>query len=285
MGVIRPEKVNKLINKCKNKPKNKKGWVVRTKDIRRLKRWENFNLNNAKQVWANFEDFGRFTANMEKRLGPFDNVINVWKGEPCFVVGGSIEGRGLDLTKLNGKHSIGVNHMIDYYTGFEWFLFQDHRFLRLNKFDFTKYYGKVFAHNSAPVIKGQIFNDLVFFKSLYDSTQLTDKPYKGIYTRALTGLCALHMAIISGANPIYIIGMDMSRKIAINEVNEIGLHYGKNYTGESRLEACYKGVKDKMKLFKNFYKWKDRIINVCEDGYLDYFKCISLQKLNEILDV
>ncbi|MGE5810397.1 MAG: hypothetical protein ACM339_02775, partial [Ignavibacteria bacterium] len=57
------------------------------------------------------------------------NIKNVWLNEPCFIVGAGpalkefIAEVGFDF--LNGKHTIGINHVIEDYDKFEWFFFLD----------------------------------------------------------------------------------------------------------------------------------------------------------------
>lgn len=252
----------------------KRGGSLLLKDLHKLQRWEGFQVN---KHWENIENIGRFMSNMKIRQGPFDGVQNAWKNQPAFVVGGSIAGRGLDLTFLTGKHSIGVNHMIEYWDGFEWFLFQDQRFIKKTRYDLKKYNGKIFSFNANPILYEDV-KDLCLFKSRR-RVPVDLKIENGLWNRGLSGVCAVHLALISGANPIYMIGMDTPKNIDISKLSETGLHYDKNYTGESRLQLCYKNVTDKLKLFKEFYPWKDRLINVCPGGEMDWIKQISLDEL------
>lgn len=282
MGVIRPENINKKIREREQrKQKKEKVWQVRPEDVRRMKRWGKFNLNNAKQVWDNFEDIGRFTLNMEKRLGPFDNVVNAWKGQPAFVVASSISARGFDLNKLNGLNSIGVNHMIEHYHNFTWFIFQDQRFLRINKYDLHKYKGKIFAHNNTPILQSE-YKDVCFIKTQHnrEAKGISLDPNKGIYPRVLTGAAALHLALIANANPIYMIGCDTPRDITLKD----GHHYNKDYTGERNDEKSLKGTMGKYVLYKSFLPWKDRIINVCDNGSIDIFQMINYKDFDKILE-
>lgn len=249
------------------------------REANKIKRWEGFQVNNH---WENIADIGRFMKNLSIRQGPFDGIKGAWKNQTCFVVGGSIAGRGLNLSLLAGKHSIGVNHMIEYWDGYEWFLFQDQRFLKKTNYKLSGYRGKIFALNSNPIDYENVM-DLCLFKST------RRKPIdlnieNGLYHRSMSGICAVHLALISGANKIYMIGMDTPKSLTIDKINEIGLHYEKNYTGETKLETCYNSVIEKLDLFREFYPWKDKIINVCPDGHMDWFKQISIKELTEILD-
>lgn len=278
---IKINNVNQVINKCNAKKLKNEGWQVKPKDVRRLQRWQRFNLNNAKQVWNNFEEMGLFTLNCRKRNGPWNEVRNVWRGMPAFFVGSSISARGFDLNKLAGKHSIGVNHMIELYDSFEWFLFQDQRFLRITTYNLNNYRGRIFCHNSSPVLTSD-YERVTFFKTQYNKGQGIDlEPEKGLYPRVLTGMVAVHLALVSGANPIYMIGMDTPQEIDMKE----GHHFNKGYTGEVNTEKSLKGTTDKYNLFSAFAKWKDRIINVCPDGRIDMFKKISFEELDKILGV
>lgn len=276
---INIKNINRIIDKMKPKP-TKAGWQVRLKDVRRIQRWEKFDLNNAKQVWKNFEEVGFFTLNATKRNGDWTGIKDAWKNKPCFIVGSSISARNFDLNKLDGHLSIGVNHMIEYYDRFTWFLCQDHRFLRMTTYNLKKYKGRIFAHNGAPILASD-YEKVIFFKTQYNRNGISLNPEDGLYTRCLTGLCMLHLALISGANLIYMIGMDTPKKV---NMEKDGHHYQKNYTGEVNNDRSLQGTIGKYSLYNTFAKWKDRIINVCTDGYVDLFKKISIEDLNKILE-
>lgn len=270
MGTISLKDINR--NKTRT-AEHRKTKSILLKDYHKIKRWEGFEIN---KHWDKIENIGLFMQNVQIRQGPFDGIRNAWNNQPAFVVGGSIAARGLNLKLLDGRHSIGVNHMIEYYDGFEWFIFQDHRFLKKSKYDLKKYKGKIFAHNSNPLVYEDV-KDLVLFKSC------RRKPVNmiienGLYNRALTGICAVHLALISGANPVYLIGMDTPVDIDIDKIEETGIHYEKNYTGEVRIKLCYENVMDKLKLFKDFGIHQKRLINVCENGHMNWLKSISLNK-------
>ena len=282
MGVVRINNVNQMIRKTEQKKNEKeKVWTVRMKDVRRLKRWQRFDLNNAKQVWDNFEDVGRFMVNMDKRLGPFDDVINAWKGQPAFVVASSISARGFNLNKLDGLNTIGVNHMIEYYHNFKWFLFQDQRFLRITTYDLKKYKGKIFAHNNTPIMQAE-YKNVSFIKTQHNRNNagISLDPNKGIYPRVLTGAAALHIALISGANPIYLIGCDTPQQLDMTQ----GHHFTYDYTGERNDDKSLNGTVGKYVLYKEFMPWGDRIINVCENGRIECFNSIGFKELDEILE-
>jgi glycosyltransferase involved in cell wall biosynthesis len=88
------------------------------------------------------------------------------------------------------------------------------------------------------------------------------------------------LALISGANPIYMLGMDTPKNIV--EKKEKNHHYSKSYTAENiNLEKYV----EKYKHYKVFEKYKDRIINVCLDGVApNIFKRIGIEDLKKDIE-
>jgi len=242
------------------------------KKAKKLLRWGKHDINGA---WKHLQNCGRF-IDFKERLGPYNDIKNVWKGQPCYVLGGSVAARGLDLGKLKGKNTITCNHMIEKFPDASWFLFMDQRFLRINKFDLKSYDGKLFALNSNPVFYDS-YKDLVLFKTKNITEQPADTIEGGLYSRSLSGMCILNLAIISGANPIYMLGLDCPKDIDISK----GIHYDQQYTGEGNLQKSHAGVTKLLPYFDRFRPWRARIINVCENGYIDTFKKISLKDFEE----
>jgi hypothetical protein len=226
--------------------------------------------------WDRLENMGRITPEGTIRQGDFTGIKNAWAGRAAYVVGGSITGRGFDLTSLNGKYSIGCNHMIEYWHGFTWFVFQDHRFVRLCKYDLKKFQGKIFAHNTAPVEKKD-YKDMVYFKSHHEGRPLSLDIQYGLYSRSLTGLCCVHLALISGADPIYLIGMDSPTDW--NE--EQGQHYAIDYLGENNSKDNFDGTIRAMKMFQKFMPHKNRFVNTFKGGCLEKMgiRSIDLEEL------
>ena len=204
--------------------------VLRLHDLHKIKRWNKLDKNLlVNKNWEKLDDIGRFALDMKIKLGDkngsFDNIKDAWKGQPCFVVGASINLRGFDLKKLEGFHSIGINHMIEYYDGFEWFIFLDNRFLNKTSYDINKFKGKIFTSNRCRLLPNSL--DWVRFKPKPFNSHPDEDIRRGLFNGSLTGLCALNLAIISGASPIYLLGCDTPKM----ETSHMDYHYQKNYTG------------------------------------------------------
>jgi glycosyltransferase involved in cell wall biosynthesis len=247
--------------------KKKRKQPIRLRDIHKMQRWKKHGIE---VTWDNITKSGIcFDGNMH--LGPYEGIRNAWAGEPCFVVGGSKALEGFDLNKINGYHSIGINHIIEDYSKFEWFMFLDQRFLNKTTFDMSSYKGKIFASN-----KTVCFGDnVVRFHTMGQRDKPTMNIEKGLYNGFLTGLCAIHLALISGANPIYLLGFG-------NTYDSIGdnHHYKKDYTGETKTPQKVKKYSGAANYAKAFLPWKQKIIHVTPGSHdYSFFKQI---KPNEI---
>lgn len=229
-------------------------------------------MNQADELWFKLQ-VQAILDNKPSLIGPFTGIENAWKDEPCFVVGSS---RGLanamqdgfTFDKLRGHHTIGVNHIIEDYHYFEWFLFLDGRFLQLAKYDVINHYrGRVFATRRSGLTPS---NKITIF---YKTKELpTEQIINGLYDGQVSGVCALHLAIISGANPIYMLGMDNG---GLRD-NRNGNHFKSDYTGESLKKKGWENYLEKIpRHFNVFEKWKDRIINVDPLGDIKTFRKVS----------
>lgn len=246
--------------------------IITTKDVNKIKQ------QRIERFWELTDNVGRINLSPRIRLGPYDKILNAWKNQPAFVVGSSMAARGFNLALLDGLNSIGVNHMIEHYDRFKWFLFMDQRFLRLTTYDLSKYQGVVFAYNRANIEPRDV-NRLVYFKCKPIQTEPDMNIESGLYCRNLSGMVALHLAIIAGASPIFMLGMD--NKADINPEN--GFHYTENYNGEEKSKKSFDGYTKISAYFKKFNKWADKIINVCPEGQIDCFKKISLLQLENYI--
>jgi len=253
--------------------------IVRMKDIHRIQR-----LNmNADSNWQRLMNIGYFN-NGEKKIGSFHDVNNFWYKEKCFVVGSSVAGRGLDLNLLDGKHTIGVNHMIEYYNKFEWFVFQDLRFWQTTTCDLTKFKGRIFTSNNIPVNLDGKLDNVCKFIPVQTSSRVTTCIENGLFARPLTGLVALNLAICSGANRIYMIGMDMPKNFIRYFKDGNSSHYREDYNGEDKTKKSIMNTVSRLELFKKFIPFSDRIYNVCPGGTMDWFTQISLDEMIEAIN-
>jgi hypothetical protein len=211
------------------------------------------------------------------RFGRWNKVVGAFNGQTVIscAAGPSID--GFDFTKIDGKLSIGCNHMIEVYDRFTWFIFQDQRFLRKTTYDLHRYGGLIFAHNNTHM-EYRDYPNLILFKSGKKAGLAPD----GIHPRFQTGAATLHLAILSGAKKIYLLGHDNPK--AWDFEKEGRMHGIKDYNGEDFTPAAVQDTAKRCEVYKDFLPFRNKIINVCDQGILNqWFESITMdQFLKEI---
>ena len=234
-------------------------------------------------TWDWFVRMGYIDGN-EMPVIDYNSINNMLLDKPIAVIGSGFSGRELNWKNLKNIKTLGINHIIELYHNLDFLIFQDHRFLRLNKYPLHKFKGRIFVANSNPAYKKRIINNIYPFIPLglhHEPSKLIEK---GLYARKSTGLCALNLALVLGANPIYLIGLDNPKdwEKSFTDYNN-GAHIHKNYLGSVNTKKALDGYTIVLKYFKKFIPYKNRIINVCENGIMDWFKQISIQEFNKII--
>jgi hypothetical protein len=239
--------------------------------VRNVKHEEKFNYKQKKSsLWENLENMGRFNAYNVIELGPFEGIDNVWKDQPCFVVGAGRSLRGFDFSQLDGLNTIGINHVIEDYDRFKWFMFLDDRFLMRTTYDIKNYTGKIFASSKCRMLPQ---NDCVRFKPKTSNRAVSTKIENGLWNNRMTGIAALNLAIITGANPIYLLGFDCGT----GEGSDY--HYKKDYTAADQTEERREKYVNSARFFDKFEPWKDRIINCSLESNITTFKKMPFKKI------
>jgi hypothetical protein len=229
---------------------------------------------NVDETWNKLHRMGLIVDDKD-HLANYDGIKDAWKDEPCYVIGTSRGIEGIDLDLLEGKHTIGINHLIDYWDKMEWFLFIDKRFLDVTSYDLKKFKGRIFASNKT----GYFDKGATVFQ--LNNSSVSRSIEQGLYRGSLSGICALNLAVISGANPIYMLGLDSG---GVKDKSK-GTHFIKNYPGEKIDERShttkYRQLNSWMRAFNPY---RDRIINVDPKGEIPHFKKISFGSIPGIKD-
>lgn len=251
------------------KPKTQED-ILLSKDIHKKNRWKGFNNRNVQAVWDRLENMGNFNAYNVINLGPYNNINGFWKSEPCFIVGCGPSLRGFDLNQLNGLHTIGINHLIEDYDGFEWFFFLDDRFLKKTSYDITKFKGKIFCSHKCRLLP---YTNNVRYKALGTTFNIPERIEEGLWNGRMSGIAALNLALISGANPIYLLGIDCGGG------DYTDYHYKKNYTGAVYNEKKRMKYVNNAGFFDRFSKYKDRVINLSSISNIKTFKKMKFEDI------
>jgi hypothetical protein len=209
------------------------------------------------------------------KFGRWNKVAGAFHGQTVIACAAGPSISGFDLNKLDGKLSIGCNHMIETYDRFTWFIFQDQRFLKKTTYDLHRYGGLIFAHNNTHM-DYRDYENLILFKSAKKPGLVQD----GIYPRYQTGVATLHLAILSGAKKIYLLGHDNPKSWDFQK--EGRMHGIEGYTGEVFDQKAIDETAERCKAYASFMPFKSRIINVCEDGILNqWFNSISMEQFEK----
>lgn len=130
----------------------------------------------------------------------------IWEGEPCYIIGGGSSLAGFDWDILKGRKVLGCT--VAFYLGSSlvpFAIFGDAAFLEQHRHGLEKYAreGGIVVTNSNRVKK-----------DTPDWLKRMRKVKDGLSTEALgwngnTGSSAINLALLFGANPIYLLGYDM----------------------------------------------------------------------------
>lgn len=223
------------------------------------------NLNLAKgrrvdQTWRFFQELGLIEGNTLYKRN-YAGVNGAWAGQPAYVVGASPSLRQ-PLAALGGwaffrgKHTIGINHLIEDWDGFEWHLFLDRRFVDITTYDLGRFRGMFFARCTTGLQPEE--NRKIFFTR---SDKVSDRIEDGLYGK-LSGIAAVNLALISGANPIYLLGLEPGAAPVSND----NLHYKRGYTGEKPRERVVEKYAKIMSWFDIFQPVASRLRLVTDGG-------------------
>jgi len=253
--------------------------VLSISDIMRMRKAEGRSMNGVDETWLRLQ----LQAILDGRasyLGPYDGVDGCWKDEPCFLVGGSrglkhAIDQGFKFSMLKGFHSIGVNHVVEDYHDFEWFLFQDKRFLTISKYNLMKEYkGRIFAHVRTRLAPSE---RVTIFYTQDDGP--VERIVQGLFTFIASGFTAINLALVSGANPIYLLGVDTGGM----KNDSTPAHYKDDYPGEV-LNCAYWGkyLNITPKRAMRYAPWAERFVNVDPLGAITMFKKMPVRDIPEL---
>lgn len=133
----------------------------------------------------------------------------MWQGRRCFIVGGGPSLKGFDWTKLRGELTIAINRAFEYLDADILFAMDSgvHDTIMSGRFGdavrdkFERFSGlKVWLDSGVKGVLHLRNNGL---------TGLSPSLEDGLSTGGNSGYAALNLAILLGANPIYLLGFDM----------------------------------------------------------------------------
>jgi len=209
-----------------------------------------------------------------------------WRGRPCFVIGGGPSLKSFDWDRLTGHLSIGVNRAFERMHHPSIIYSMDHLYYRNLEADsygdgecgenvrqrFLDYNGvRLWIHTkdwyTAP--------DIYECGRLANSDRMSESIKDGLGGGNNSGFGALNLAIILGADPIYLLGFDMKGSAGQNDWwHKPHIRRNKNALVEHRAsDGCYK--LSFIPHFKKISSWANaraKIINLNPDSAIDCFR-------------
>lgn len=165
----------------------------------------------------------------------------IWKGQSCFVVGGGYSLSDFDFDLLQGQNVIAVNRSFEKCHFADFFITIDTRFLTwlangslgwealqiFEQFKGEKFYVNT-AHREPPIEVTEITE----LQSLHPNVTVgyPEGLEKGLYTLGNSGGAGLQLAVVLGANPIYLLGFD-------GEQRKDKTHHHKEYPIPTKIDS------------------------------------------------
>ncbi len=209
------------------------------------------NMNKA-DTWEFLRKQGFIDSN-KLYLNQNLKVKDIWKDEPCYIIGAGpplktfLDEYGWKF--FDYKHTIGLNHIIEDYDRLECHFFLDRRFLNRSTYDIKNFKGTIFAQSTTGL---KPFDNITIFTTQNKKPSL--KFENGLFSGNFSGLAALNLALIMGANPIYLIGYGMGKTGKVESY-----HYKKDYTAETKDQKRFNKFVNVLKYYKRRI-WKTSII-------------------------
>jgi glycosyltransferase involved in cell wall biosynthesis len=248
-----------LKNKKVDAEKTKKNKVVTVKDIQGI-----LKTKDQAETWRILIEKGLLDG--ESLFREYSGVDNCFLGESLYIIGAGpplkpfIEKIGWDF--LEGKNTISINHVIEDWDRAKWHFFLDIRFKQITTYNLDDFKGTIFAQCTTGMKPSERVK-LFYCKNDFPGRRFKD----GLYSPGFSGLAALNLAILTGADPIYLIGFGNGET-----GNSQGYHYKEDYTGEIKEKERFDKFCRVYKLFEKFKEYSHRVVHVTDGDDIPTFK-------------
>ena len=191
-------------------------------------------------------------------------MINL-KGKECFIIGAGTSLRGFDFSLLDDKFTIATNHVIEHYDNVDCLIFGDSTFLQKTTYDLRIFKGHIFASKKSchypPIAHMHDLPNVTIYIDNRKEVHLDIS--KGLYHPTSAGILAIHLALIMNPDKIYLLGYDYYK-------DNGQMHFFPDYEHHKRYKESK--LKDKIKMFRPFDDYADKIINLNPDSLVDNFQ-------------
>lgn len=178
---------------------------------------------------------------------------------------------GYDLSQLNDKLVIAVNHSIEFFPA-QYLVFGDAIFLKTTSLDFTKFTGTVITpdrNHDAAKLSVTPRERKFFFEPRRDEPHINAK--MGLFHPCSSGMMALNLAIQFRARKIYLLGFDYCYQKNITHF------FGNIYKHHTEYKETK--VLKKTQKFTKFNQWRGQIYNCSSISTIREFERKSLDDI------
>jgi glycosyltransferase involved in cell wall biosynthesis len=222
--------------------------------------------------WLRLSDIGRI-KDWVSHLSDFNNITGLWKDEPVLIIGAGPSLSTIEREYINKLpiKKIAINHVSEYGYNFDALVCLDKRFFDKTSFDYKNYEGIIFAGNGT----GYTEKNAIVFRPQSTTETPTENMSDGVHNGMLSGLAALHIAIILQCSPIYLIGIDCGGGTADSFhawIDYPGRPETKDKTLLFQKHQKYKGT---ARFFKAFDPWKEKIYNLSPISNIQTFQKVD----------
>jgi hypothetical protein len=178
------------------------------------------------------------------------------KGEAIYIVGGGASLKGFDFATLTGKIVIACNRAIEYVDA-QYMVYMDDQFYDWHEDQVESFDGEIFTHSW-----NKYRNKVRFAKNL-GALGLSDSFDDGLFHGGNAAYLALNLAYVMGADPIFLLGVDMC-------YHDGATHFHEGYDREDSV-----GEKRFIHMIKSFNYGSE----ILKERGVTVFNCSDISKL------
>jgi len=206
--------------------------------------------------------------------GKYTPVEGMLEGKDCYIIGSGSSLKEFDFEKIKDNGFIlAVNHSAKYCES-DAVIFLDEQFVNTSKEFLQNYKGIIFAGWHSGYHRNINTSAKVYYftarsHKVYEG-KIKEKLYEGLYDTGSTGMCAINLALMMGAETIYLLGYDMNWEV--KGAKHFYYHDGIDLYGN---EGVYKNgakMSDMIKRIEMYYSGYTNIINCSEISKITCFK-------------
>lgn len=201
-----------------------------------------------------------------------------WKGQRCFIIGGGPSLKGFDFERLRGERVIAINK------AFASCMFADVLYFM----DYIHFYGNITEGRFGPeyLEKWKSFTGIKAHadsrrRDLPDTYWINLSSYqygvstsqkRGLYRGSNCGYGALNLAVLMGANPIYLLGYDMKHDGKTT-------HFHEGYWRTAQPKALREFIAEFGGIRNDLKARRIKVINLNPDSDLKWFPFSTIEEV------